>query len=243
MAYIYEYIRAQGYEPMHFEEHYARLDALSCIYFGNPINISQAELRNAIVAEFRKSRFSESLINLAFVKCLPEGQVEVKVSGIIYNEFSLRAIRPHAYICRIGGRMLTDNTSAKEGVMEFNQNTTDISNGGVALWVTEQEEVVAIDGASVIGVFDDEICFSQSGQGVEFDLAYTAAKGMKRNVTKRAIMLDELPKMKELLYIDYRGITAVQLYYPYPQLDKASIYMDITAERLAKQISKIEDCY
>ena len=48
MAYIYEYIRTQGHEPIHFEEHYARLDALSQRIFGRPIGVTPKALKESI---------------------------------------------------------------------------------------------------------------------------------------------------------------------------------------------------
>ena len=44
MAYIYEHIRTRGFEPLHFEEHFARLDALSRKLFLSPIAIEREEL-------------------------------------------------------------------------------------------------------------------------------------------------------------------------------------------------------
>ena len=41
MAYIYEYIRTEGFEPMHFEEHYARLDALARKHLFMPFSVER----------------------------------------------------------------------------------------------------------------------------------------------------------------------------------------------------------
>ena len=118
-------------------------------------------------------------------------------------------------------------------MLELNRTTGDIAEKGVALWVDELNEVVAIDGSSVIAVFDDDIRFSRLGSGVEFDLAYNAVKEMKRNLSKDKILLEELKQAKELLYIDYRGISAVKSF-------DDTVYMDITATKIAAKITEIE---
>ena len=48
MAYIYEHIRTKGFEPMHFEEHYARLDALARKLFFAPLAIEREALQRMI---------------------------------------------------------------------------------------------------------------------------------------------------------------------------------------------------
>lgn len=233
MAYIYEYIRTQGYKPMHFEEHYARLDESNYALFSLRLDISREELQSRIAESLRSGGYSPNTINAVCVACDESGTVEVECVEYLYNTFSLRALRPHCFLSQVSGEPIIRNTSAKMALLELYHAMAQAASSGVAIWANEIGEIFAIDGAPVIAIFDDEMCFSQSGQGVEFDLAYIAAKGMKRNVTKRAIMLDELPKMKELLYIDYRGITAVVGW-------NERHYTDITAERLAKQVAKSE---
>lgn len=233
MAYIYEYIRTRGHEPIYFEEHYARLDALALTHYLEHLKVTREELRGKIAERLYQARFSSTVVNTVCVKYSPEGEVEVEPIEMIYNAFSLRALRPQAYICRVYGDILMDNTSAKDALLEFNRSTAEISNEGVAVWVNEQGEVTAIDGSSVVAVFDGEIRFSRMGSGVEFEVAYRATEKMKRNATKGAILIDELPKAKELLYIDYRGITALVGW------DKRH-YTDITAERIAKQVAESE---
>jgi hypothetical protein len=93
--------------------------------------------------------------------------------------------------------------------------------------------VLAIDGAAVIAVFDDEIRFSRLGGGVEFEIAYNAASNIRKNVTKEEILLSDLTSAKELLCIDHRGITAIEAY-------ESHHFMDITASKLAAAITAKE---
>ena len=101
------------------------------------------------------------------------------------------------------------------------------------MWLSDMGEVKAIDGGSVVAVFDDEIRFSQSGEGVEFELAYCAAQGGRRRVSRGEISHKDIAHAKELLYIDYRGVTALMGC-------EGHHYMDIVAEHIARQVADSE---
>ena len=234
MSYIYEHIRTQGYKPLHFEEHYARLEELSNKLFLSNLATDKSGLCKNIAEALRDGGYSPNRANAVCVKCYDDRTIEVECIDYLYNSFSLRALRPQGYIELVSGELITLNTSAKEAMLELNHTTAQIADKGVAIWANDNGEIVAIDGAAAVAVFDDEIRFSQLGSGVEFDLAYRAATMTKRRVTKGGIMVSELRSVKELLAIDYRGITAIAKYGEH-------LYMDITAERIAKQIASIEE--
>lgn len=233
MAYIYEYIRTQGFAPMHFEEHYTRLEALARKYFLAPLSVERKELQRLIGERLCNDGFSPRNTNAVYVRYNSDGEITIISEEILYNDFSLRALRPHIFVCRVSGEPLTDNTSVKESLLEMNRTTALISEQGVPLWVNEQGEVLAIDGAAVIAVFDDEIRFSRLGGGVEFELAYHAASKIRKNIAKEEILLSDLTSVKELLCIDHRGITAIEAY-------ESHHFMDITASKLAAAITAKE---
>ena len=233
MAYIYEHIRTQGFEPMHFEEHYTRLDALARSLFLAPLAVAREELQKRVAECLRSADCSPCVTNAVCVRYYADGKLEVEVAEMWYDSFSLRALRPQGYLCRVSGELLLQNTSAKEALIELNRTTAQMTDEGVAVWVDEQGEILAIDGVSVIAVFEDEIRFSRLGAGVEFELAYKVATAMKRNVTRCAIMADELLQVKELLCVDYRGVTAIAGY-------NGHFYMDILAEKIASKVAKEE---
>ena len=233
MAYIYEYIRTQGYEPLHFEEHFTRLEALAHKLFLAPLAISRKELQRLISERLHNEGYSPKTTNAVAVRYHNTGDIAIECIDILYNNFALRALHPQAYTCRLSGELLTENTSAKESMLELNRTMGEITEEGVALWVNELSEVIAIDGSPVIVVFDDEIRFSRMGSGVEFELAYNAVNKMKGNISREEISLEELKRAKELLYIDHRGLSAVK------SLDN-TFYMDITATKIAAKIAEME---
>lgn len=233
MAYIYEYIRTRGFEPIHFEEHYARLNALSERLFGRPLSIAADALRESISNTLRSDGYSPHTINCVCVRCLDNGELRFETIEILYDTFSLRAIRPQGYICHLSGDMLIANTSAKDAMLELNRSVAQSTDAVVPIWVDEQNRLLAIDGAPIAAIFEDEIRFSDIGGGVEFDIAIEKMASSKRKISKSVIKLDELMSAKELLYIDHRGVTALAGW-------REHTYMDITAERIARKVAETE---
>lgn len=233
MAYIYEHIRTRGYEPLYFEEHFAYLEAGAVKHFGEALKLSREELKEAISKALHKGRFSPTMMNVVELRYYDSGALEVEAKEIIYKKFSLRALHPQAYLCRVSGDILLDNTSAKAALVELNRTTAQASELGVALWADEHGEVLAIDGAPVIAIFEDEIRFSQKGDGVEFEHAFEVVTNMGRNATRGAINLEELREVKELLFIGHEGLSALHCFESY-------VFMDIAAEKIASKIAEAE---
>lgn len=233
MAYIYEHIRTRGYKPLYLEEHYAYLEASAVTHLHESLNISREELQRAIEEALRKERFSPTVMNAVEVRYFNDGELDVEPREILYNDFSLRAIHPSAYLCRVSGDIILGNTSAKMALIEFNRSTAQSTERSVAMWVDDNDEVLAIDGAPVIALFEDEVRFSRKGDGVEFDLAYDVISKMRGDVSRGAIYIEDLSEVKELLFIGYEGVSAVKSYTSIP-------YMDISAEMIAAKIAEME---
>ncbi len=234
MAYIYEYIRTRGTKPLHFEQHYERLEELSRSILMLPLPISQEELRKSIVARLKQEGYTSSATNAVCVRINPQSSTpEIIIEEIMYDCFALRAIRPQGYAFGMRGEVILQNTSVRQALLEFNRTLSQINDEGVAVWINEQEEVVAIDGASVIAVFEDEIRFSTRGSGVEAELAYKALSDATDNVTRGSIFVADLAKAKEVLGIDHRGIVALEKF-------GERRYMDITAEKIAACVDEAE---
>ena len=230
MAYIYEHIRTKGYEPIHLEEHIAHLKATAVKHFGTMATVSQDVLRKSIKEALIDGNCSPRTMNAVVVRYTSDGEMEVEAQETLYNRFSLRALRPECYLRTLSGDTITDNTSAKDAIVEFHRS----SHEGWAIWLNEAEEVIAIDGSSVIAVFEDEIRFSQRGQGVEFELAFEVLSTTKRKVSKGAIGVEDLYQAKELIVIGYEGVTAIYNY-------DGMLYMDIIAEKIASMIADVEN--
>lgn len=234
MAYIYEHIRTRGVEPLNFEEHYLRLDALMNELFFAHLSISREELRKRICSELQSRGYSPRAINAVCVKIEPfRAEPTIEIEEIFYERFALRAIRPKGFIYRVGGDLILEKSSAREALLELNRSMARATDDSVAIWENEKGEIVAIDGASVIAVFDDEIRFSTSGNGVEFDLAFNAMVESVPNVTRGPIFEADLTQAKEILAIDHRGIAVLESFDDH-------YYMDITAIRIAEKVAEAE---
>ena len=235
MAFVCENIRTRGFEPRYLEEHISRLDLLSCKYLLSPIKVGVEDIRALVVSALNSGNYSPSTANAVTLQCFDNGELKVQPCEVLYNEFSLRAIRPKVDIYRVEGESILENTSAKEALLDLHRATAQIRGEGscVPLWINGNGEVQAIDGAPVVAVFDDEVRFSIYGGGVEFNLAYKAVNALHRKATKGAITLDDIAHAKELMYIDYRGITVVDSV-------ENHLFVDIVAEKMALHIANQE---
>lgn len=239
MLYIYETIRTRGFESRYLEEHYRRLEELAHRIVGSPLKISCERLRVEIAESLRRNNFSPTRNHAVIVRCHYSGNSDIELIPVemLYDDFSVRAIRPRVgdTECVVKNTTLLENCSVKEALLKMHRvKRLNLSgDNSVPMWTTEDGEVVAIDGSSVIAVFDDEIRFSACGDGVEFLLAYNAVVGSHRRVTKGAIMVAELNKAKELLVVDYRGITAIEGWNTHH-------YLNITAEWIASRVVEAE---
>ena len=100
-------------------------------------------------------------------------------------------------------------------------------------WVNDKKEVIAIDGADVVAVFDDKIIFSSHSNSIECEMVYERVAATRRNVLRGSIYEADLTRAKEVLGIDYRGIVALESF------DMVS-YTDITAEKIASIVNSAE---
>ena len=234
MAYIYEHIRTRGVEPLNFEEHYLRLDAVMNRLFYTHLNISREELRSRIRRELQSRNYVSSAINAVCVKIDPlDSNIYIDIEEIYYEAFSVRAIRPGGYICNMGGELIMERTSARDALIDINRTMAQITDGDAAIWTDSEGTIQAIDGASVIAVFEDEIRFAASGNGVEFDLAYNAMLETPYTVTRGTLSIDELSYAKEVMGIDHRGIVVLESF-------NGHYYIDLTAIKIALRVAEVE---
>ena len=236
MVYIYEYIRTRGCEPLHFDEHYRHLAKLSHKFQIFPIEdrLPREVLRQHIVEKLKRAGYAPTATNAICVKIPPFGkEPEIEVEEIFYNDFALRAVHPQGHILYVNGEFITHNTSARMAHIDFERTISQDADEGVAIWVNDKKEVIAIDGAAAVAVFDNEIRFSNFGNSVEFEVVYDKLSSVRKNVTRGSIYEADLTRAKEVLGIDYRGIVAIESF------DMVS-YTDITAEKIASIVNSAE---
>lgn len=235
-AFIYEYIRTRGCKPIHFAQHIRHLEGrFFRKLFYDVMYVTKTDIYNSIVNKLSREGFSDNAVNAVCLKFRPfYNNPEVEIEELYYDTFSLRAIRPKGQIYYVNGDAIKSNSSVKLALLEFNRMTAEIADEGVSIWVNEESEILAIDGASVIAVFEDEIRFSSHGYGVEFDIAYERFSAKRKHVTRGSIYESDLMKAKEIIYIDYRGVTVLESYDSHP-------YMDIIAEKIAAEVAATEE--
>ncbi len=229
MSYIYEHIRCRGYSPLHLKEHYAHLEATARTCYDAGLNFTCESLRREIELCLREAYLSPSVTNAVEVQYHTDGSLRCVAKELLYDDFTVRTLRPRGYVAHIAGDMLLLNTSAKRAIVEFSNDTAQGEERCVAIWVSDNDEVLAIDGDPVIAVFENEIRFSPSGNSVEMDLAFKAALELNRNVVTAPIFVGELNGAKEILCIGYEGITALFRF-------ENQVYMNLVARKIAERV-------
>ena len=233
MAYIYEHIRTQGFEPIYFEQHFSRLDALARKLFLAPIAIGHSELKRMISEHLRHEGYSPNRMNAVCVRYHNDGRVEIIIEEMLYKHFDLRALRPQGHIVRLASNSLIENTSAKVAMLDLDKSMTPSIDKSVPIWVDATGEVVAIEGSTTVAVFDDEIRISQWANCVEADIVQRVLVTRNRKIVRGAIMEADLATANEIFFIDYRGVTALRKY-------ENHLFADIIAEKAAKQVALSE---
>jgi branched-subunit amino acid aminotransferase/4-amino-4-deoxychorismate lyase len=231
--YIYEHLRCKGYKVRCIERYLARLDALSHDMFLSPCGIERDELQRRVEAALREGGYSPRHANAVVVRRYVGGGFDVEPVECLYDSFSVRALRSKGYLRGCSGAIVAHNTSAKEAALAFERATAEITDRGVAIWHSDDGEIVSVDGGSVVAVFEGEVRFSHLGEGVEFDSAFEVANRWRKDVTRGAIMVEDLQRAKEVFAVDYRGITSLSRV-------ESKVYIDIVAERLARQVADLE---
>ena len=118
-------------------------------------------------------------------------------------------------------------------LIDFERTISQDADEGVAIWVNDKKEVIAIDGADVVAVFDDKIIFSSHSNSIECEMVYERVAATRRDVLRGSIYEADLTRAKEVLGIDYRGIVTLESF------DMVS-YTDITAEKIASIVNDTE---
>lgn len=230
MSYIYEHIRCRGYRPLLLDEHYANLEATARACFDTTLNFSREKLQRQIEKCLREASLSPAVTNGVEVQYRTDGTMCCVAKELLYDNFAVRSLRPRGYVTRILGDIVLQNTSVKRAMVKFTHDTKQSEERCEAIWLSENDEVIAIDGEAVIVVFEEEIRFSQSINSVEMDLAFRAAMDLGYNVVTGPIFVGELEDAKEILHIGYEGITALFHFN-----DK--IYLNLTARKIAERIN------
>ena len=233
-AYIYQRFRTRGVNPLYPAYIFSEIEVLSEQIFGSRIFLGWEELMVKIATVIDSERLSQHAIHAVELRLYPSGETEIVTEKAFYLEpFPLRAIRPVAKPYRVTSDLLLAPTSARDALLDLCKSESALPSESIAMWIDHNNEITAIDGASVVAVTDDEVIFSQHGRGIEFDLAKSAMEKTSHHVVQGAIPYDNVRRYKEILYIDHRGVVALGSIEGH-QLS------NIIAERIVQEVKKLE---
>ena len=233
--YIYQRLRTRGVEPLYLARSIERLEGWSERIFGDRIDLDEGSMADRIRESLLDEHLSMSGTHAVEVRLYPAGNIEVRPLDNIYLEpFPLRAIRPTTTVKHLAGDMLLAPTSAKEALLDICRIGKGLPSQNIPMWLNPHNEIIAIDGAAVVAVTDDEILLSQAGYDIEFELAEIVLAKTRHKIRRAAISYDDIDLFKEIVYIDYRGVAALESIGERP-------LGNIVAERIAKEVQKLEN--
>ena len=151
----------------------------------------------------------------------------------MYEEFSLRAIRPRALTLPCDNGMLNMHTSATLHTIMLSRVYAHAHNADIVITLNREGHVSTVDGAAPIIVLDHVLIFSPDIHTPEYMLAMQAATAGERDILCRHVDVAELYGASEVMGIDHRGITAVG------SCDTHQ-YSNIVANTLARRIADME---
>lgn len=234
-AYIYQRLRTRGVEPLYLDRAVEHLSYWSERLFDEPFHPDTKALNAQIRAALLNEGFSKGGTHAVEVRLYSCGDILVTPLESLYLEsFPLRAIRPSATPQHLTGELLLAPTSAKEAMLAICHTAKLLPSQDIPMWIDHNNEITAIDGAPVIAVMENEIILSHLGDSVEFELAEQALANTTHPMRRGFISCNELPLVKELLYIDHRGITALN------DIEGRQL-SNIVAERIAKEVQKLDN--
>ena len=234
-VYIYQQLRTKGVKPLYLANAVKTLEQWGEKIFDVEITLNASAIERQISEKLIAERMSPNTTHAVELRLYPSQEVDVVVKKTLYLEpFPLRAIRPIATPHRLSGNLMFAPTSARKALLDICQTSAKLPSESISMWIDNFNEIVTIDGASVVAVTDEEIIFSHLGEGAEFELAEQAMSKTSHSVRRGAILYDDICLFKELLYIDYRGVVA---------LDSIAgrQLSNIIAERIAKEVKKLEN--
>ena len=233
-AYIYQRLRTRGVEPLYPTYIIRSIEALAEQIFHRQITLNIDEVRSKIAAAITRERLSQHAIHAVELRLYPSGEIEAVTESAFYLEaFPLRAIRPVATPYRITSDLLLAPTSARDALLDICKSESALPSESISMWIDHNNEITAIDGASVVAVTQDEVIFSQLGKGVEFELALRAIEKTSHRVVRGEILYNNAHDYKELLYIDHRGVVALD------SIEGRQL-SNIVAERIVQEVKKLE---
>ena len=232
--FVYCIVRTRGFRPLLLDEHIAQIDEASLSLFGRTTTFGQQPTADIIGQLLRRNGYASHLSHTVMLRSMHDGEHSISIDGTsIYEEFSLRTMRPRALMLPCDNGMLNLHTSATLHTIMLSRVYARAHDAEIVLTLNREGHINSVDGAAPIVVLDHTLIFSPEIHTPEYMLAMQAATVGEREVLCRHVEAAELYAASEVMGIDHRGITAVGSCGTHR-------YSDIVADTLAHRIADIE---
>lgn len=210
--YIYQRMRTKGHQIPHISEHLELVNYAHNILFGAPTPLTAEQINNDCATLLKRGGYAESsthIVELRYDGCQNYSLRVLETS--LYKHFAVRAVRPNAHLFSISNLEIHLPTSVAITANELLCNMARRYDCDIPICIDECGMVTSIDGASPIIVRGKDIIISTTIESVELNMVIeTLSKLSKYDLHIAPISIEEATNADELLYVDYRGVTAVK---------------------------------
>lgn len=233
-CFAYQCVRTLGYRAIMLDEHLALLDTASQELFDRPSAFADSAITAANIAMLLSHNgYSEQRSHIVALRTFADGSLEIEcLETSLYDTLTLRALRPVATTIRAYDEAVQHPSSASLAATLLHREYARMHGAEVVVTIDIKGHLRYIDGAEAAVLIGGKIIFAPHATSPEYALLMRAAAELGRKTECRNIEAKELLRADEVLFIDHRGITALESL-------ASRRYADIVTERLARHIEQL----
>lgn len=228
--FVYQYIRTEGHRALQMQRRTEILDAASWQLRHAPSGLDAGRTAAAVERLLSENGYPDYGSHIVLLRSYGNSEYALSCQGTsIYENLTIRALRPKATIVESGGIFNGLPTSASLATARLLGEYAAMNGYGAFIEADSTGRIVSVDGGTPVIITRGLITFSDSAMTVEAEIVMRAFERDRRRIEIRSITRQNLLAADELAGIDHRGITSVSECEGTAYSD---IILDVTARRL-----------
>lgn len=226
-------IHIRGREVRLLKEHLREAERGWSLLFGGQLRLDIVAVERQICALLDEGRYPLEGSSYVRLQVTADGSWSCSVEGeSLYRGYVLRALRPDAVTIRFAHPFEGIQTTAARAVWQTARAMAEARKVRSVVRLDDEMTLREADGAPLFAVAGRTVYTSQEPQGVEGGLAREAIRRAGYPLEILKLKRDHLPRIEELFYVDFRGVTALK------SCD-GKLLLSAVAERVARQMESI----
>lgn len=230
---IEQTIHIYGRRARFLKEHLREAERGRKLLFGGQLQLDIEAVERQICTLLDEGRYPLEGSSYVRLQVAADGSWSCSVEGdSLYRGYVLRALRPDAVTIRFSLPFEGISTTAARAVWQTARAMAEARKVRSVVRLDEEMTLCEADGAPLFAVAGRTIYTSHELQGVEGALAREAIRRAGYPLEILKLKRDHLPRIEELFYVDYRGVTALK------SCD-GKLLLSAVAERVARQMESL----